>query len=155
MKRVRLSAIASALALAGCSGASLDTTTMPEPIRADYQVFAQRCSKCHTLARPLQAAPMSDEQWEMYVARMRRQPGSGISQDDQTAILRFLHHHSEELRHKKGKPPEPPAASSSSPAPESAAPPAASSPAPALTMPSAAPPAPPPPSAASSAPGAP
>ncbi|MBL8613533.1 MAG: hypothetical protein JNL38_39710 [Myxococcales bacterium] len=153
MNRAALSAVVLALAASGCTGAALDTTTMPEPVRADYQVFAQKCSKCHTLARPLQAAPMSDEQWEMYVTRMRRQPASGISAEDQTAILRFLHHHSEELRQKKGKPPEPPAAPSSpasAPAPSPSPPP--------LTMPLAPPPsatAPAPAPASSTTPGAP
>jgi hypothetical protein len=60
-------------------------------VRADYDVFAQRCSKCHSLQRPLNASVDDDEHWVHYVAKMRRQPGSGISERDGEAILRFLH----------------------------------------------------------------
>jgi hypothetical protein len=74
---------------------------LPENIRGDYAVFAARCSKCHALARPLSAGITDDEQWELYVNRMRRQPGSGISMDDQGAVLRFLRHYAGELRAKK------------------------------------------------------
>jgi hypothetical protein len=40
----------------------------------------------------------------MYVARMRRQPASGISGEDSAAVLRFLHYFSVEERRRKGKP---------------------------------------------------
>jgi len=68
----------------------LDATKVPEDIRADYDLFTRRCSKCHSLARPLQSGITDDAQWALYVTRMRRQPGSGISPDDQEHILRFL-----------------------------------------------------------------
>lgn len=70
-------------------------------MRGDYEVFAQRCSKCHTLARPLNSGITEDEFWTLYVARMRRMPGSGISPEDETRILRFLKFFSAEQR--KGK----------------------------------------------------
>jgi len=60
-------------------------------LRADYQVFAVRCSKCHSLARPLNSGITDDNHWDQYVARMRRQPGSGINQVNAVTILRFLH----------------------------------------------------------------
>ena len=68
-------------------------TTLPNrpDLRANYQVFAVRCSKCHSLARPLNSGITDDNHWDQYVARMRRQPGSGINQVDAVAILRFLH----------------------------------------------------------------
>ena len=68
-----------------------DPSTMPEGIRADYQVFADRCSKCHSLSRPLGSGIDSDEHWQLTVERMRRHPGSGISKEDTVVILRFLH----------------------------------------------------------------
>ncbi len=64
---------------------------MPADVRADYAVFALRCSKCHSLARPLNSGIDDDEYWKMYVERMRRQPASGISVADTVPILRFLH----------------------------------------------------------------
>lgn len=72
----------------------LDPGQMPQDVRADYALFAQRCSKCHTLSRPLQSGISDDTYWAAYVERMRRQPGSGISPDDATHILRFLHYFS-------------------------------------------------------------
>ncbi len=77
---------------------------------ADYTLFTLRCSKCHSLARPLNSGIDSDEYWQLYVAKMRRQPGSGISADDAVAILRFLHSYSVEQRRKKELKLEPPAA---------------------------------------------
>ena len=65
---------------------------MPEEVRSDYALFAQRCSKCHSLSRPLQSGITDDRYWEDYVERMRRQPSSGISIEDTVFILRFLHY---------------------------------------------------------------
>jgi hypothetical protein len=98
------------LLLAGCPGErseGLDPSTLPADVRADYAVFSQRCSKCHSLARPLNSGIDDDEFWAMYVARMRRQPGSGISPEDSVVVLRFLHYYSLEERRKKGLPPLP------------------------------------------------
>lgn len=102
----------------GCAGdkrrESLDPSTMPENVRADYEVFARKCSKCHTLARPLNASITDDQQWVRYVNRMRRQPASGISPTDQEVILRFLRYYAADLRRIEAErhgapPPAPPA----------------------------------------------
>jgi hypothetical protein len=99
--------------LSGCErGEGLDRTKLPDNIRADYDVFARKCSKCHSLARPLTANITDDEQWILYVNRMRRQPASGISLTDQQAILRFLKYYAADLRRvqaekNSGGPPSP------------------------------------------------
>ena len=42
------------VAASGCThGEGLDRGKLPENIRADYDLFARKCSKCHSLARPL------------------------------------------------------------------------------------------------------
>ena len=92
--------------VAGCSSSrradGLDPSSLPEEVRSDYQTFAQRCSKCHALARPLNAGITDDGFWRIYVARMQRMQGSGISEEDATRILRFLHYYSvEQLKAKK------------------------------------------------------
>jgi hypothetical protein len=93
-------------------GEGLDPSKMPENVRADYEVFAHKCSKCHSLARPLSANITDDEQWVLYVNRMRRQPASGISYTDQEAILRFLRYYAADVRRiqaeKNGGAPVPP-----------------------------------------------
>jgi hypothetical protein len=53
-------------------------------------VFARRCSRCHTLARPLNAQIRDPQHWVRYVTRMRRNPGSGINPQDAELILNFL-----------------------------------------------------------------
>lgn len=92
------------LAGGGCATSGregLDVAQLPEAVRPDYQLFARRCSKCHSLARPLGSGITDDEVWIAYVNRMRRQPGSGISPQDATPILRFLHYYSSEQRRLK------------------------------------------------------
>jgi hypothetical protein len=93
--------------LFGCPAERLEgigpVDALPPAVRADYEVFAQRCSKCHSLARPLNSGIEDDEFWKMYVARMRRQPGSGISVEDTVGILRFLSFYSREQRERRTK----------------------------------------------------
>jgi hypothetical protein len=99
-------AIITVLWLAGCatgrSREGLDPSQVPAEVRADYDLFALRCSKCHSLSRPLNSGIDDDQVWINYVARMRRQPGSGISFDDGQRILRFLHYYALEQRRLKG-----------------------------------------------------
>lgn len=109
MKRVLLSLLLLIL-LPGCRTSSTqreaegaDTTSMPPEIRADYEVFALRCSKCHSLSRPLNSGIDDDNYWRDYVARMRRQPASGISPQDEVVILRYLHYFSVQQRREKAK----------------------------------------------------
>jgi hypothetical protein len=111
--RVLGALLAVALSLATAGGCTpregLDPSKLPENIRADYDVFARKCSKCHSLARPLNSNISDDEQWVLYVNRMRRQPASGISPEDQTVILRFLRYYAAELRRKQAEKNAPPA----------------------------------------------
>jgi hypothetical protein len=105
-----------ALSAAGCGSSAtrsegLEPSTLPAELRADYAVFAQRCSKCHSLARPLTSGISDENYWALYVARMRRQPGSGITLEDAGPILRFLHYYSIEQLRKNEKPVSPPASS--------------------------------------------
>jgi hypothetical protein len=97
----------------GCPGAGrgdgLEVSKLPPETRADYAVFAQRCSKCHSLARPLESGITEDSFWVAYVSRMRRQPSSGISPADEVPILRFLHYYSETQRHRDEATPATPA----------------------------------------------
>ena len=67
----------------------------PEPVRQAYDLFAARCSRCHTLSRPLNAPIYEHAHWENYVGRMRRHPGSGISVEDANRILVFLKYYAD------------------------------------------------------------
>lgn len=68
----------------------------PAPVKEAYGLFTVRCSRCHTLSRPLNAAIYDFSHWQNYVARMRRQSGSGISKADAEKILVFLHYYSKQ-----------------------------------------------------------
>ena len=71
-------------------GDRVDVSGYPPEIRSAYRVFALRCSRCHTLARPLNAHISDEQHWVRYVTRMRRTPGSGINRHDADVILKFL-----------------------------------------------------------------
>jgi hypothetical protein len=72
----------------------LDEARLPTEVRADYDLFADRCSRCHSLSRPLDSGITDMNHWRNYVTRMRRQPSSGISPADVEPILRFLEYYS-------------------------------------------------------------
>jgi hypothetical protein len=80
----------------GCAGNEarrgdrVDVSGYPEEIRDAYRVFEFRCSRCHTLARPLNARIDDPQHWVRYVRRMRRQSGSGIDEKNGETILKFL-----------------------------------------------------------------
>jgi len=71
----------------------LDPAILPPDVGAPYALFSDRCSKCHSLARALNASGNTKEYWDDCVERMRRQPGSGISVEDTTVVLRFLYYY--------------------------------------------------------------
>lgn len=97
--------LGAALLAVGCrpSRDGIDPATLPVEMRSDYEVFARRCSKCHSLARPLTSGITDNAQWVSYVTRMRMQPGSGITEGDQVVILRFLKFYSAEEVRKKAE----------------------------------------------------
>ncbi len=104
--RALVLAVLGGLAAWGCASwarEGLDPATMPADLRPDYALFALRCSKCHSLARPLTSGIDDDNYWIDYVARMRRQPASGITAEDTVGILRFLHYFSMEEKRRSGK----------------------------------------------------
>lgn len=67
----------------------VDVSKYPAEMQTAYKTFSKRCSKCHTLARPLWTRFTADE-WEKYVKRMRRKPGSGIKAEEAKTIYEFL-----------------------------------------------------------------
>lgn len=98
-------AVALALGGAACAGGlenrhgnTLDVSAYPKEVQEAYPVFARRCSRCHTLARPLNARIDDPEHWQRYVYRMRMQPGSGINRANGEIILRFLTYYATHVR---------------------------------------------------------
>lgn len=67
----------------------IDVSAYPEPMQKDYKLFASKCSKCHTIARPINTT-MTAPEWERYVKRMMHKPNSGISDSQGKDIYEFL-----------------------------------------------------------------
>lgn len=92
------------------SGDRIDVSKYPSDIQDAYRVFAVRCSRCHTLARPLNARIRDPEHWVRYVTRMRRNQSSGINAKDAEIILRFLLYYTRQVTaEEEGVPPAGPA----------------------------------------------
>lgn len=68
----------------------IDVSKYPKDMQDKYKVFNVKCGKCHTLARPINCDFALEDEWERYVKRMMRKPGSGINADDGKAIYEFL-----------------------------------------------------------------
>jgi hypothetical protein len=66
-----------------------DQPHTPPAIRNACMLAEQRCSRCHDLER-IQLAHPDLIDWPVYVDRMRRMPGSGITVDEASVILRCL-----------------------------------------------------------------
>lgn len=67
----------------------IDVSSYPEPMQKAYKTFESKCSKCHTIARPINTTMTKDE-WERYVKRMMHKPNSGISNSQGKEIFDFL-----------------------------------------------------------------
>lgn len=70
--------------------AKIDVSKYPADIKARYKVFTDKCSKCHTIARPINCEFALDDEWERYIKRMMNKGGSLISSSDGKQIFEFL-----------------------------------------------------------------
>jgi len=69
--------------------AKIDVSSYPPAMQSGYKTFSDKCSKCHTIARPINTT-MTKEEWERYVKRMMHKPNSGISDNQGKTIFDFL-----------------------------------------------------------------
>jgi hypothetical protein len=69
--------------------ATINVSQYPPEQQKAYKLFSDKCSKCHTLARPINTT-MTDPEWARYVKRMMHKPNSGISDNQGKAIYEFL-----------------------------------------------------------------
>ena len=81
------------LLVTACASRPFDIRAAPADVQDAYKVFSYRCSKCHSLSRPLNARVWTAQHWDRYVERMRRMPTSGITPADAQKILTFLHYY--------------------------------------------------------------
>ena len=67
----------------------IDVTTYPRKMQETYKLFTRKCSRCHTVARPINSAFPSEE-WRKYVYKMMKKPGSGLTLKTADKIIEFL-----------------------------------------------------------------
>ena len=67
----------------------IDVAAYPPEMQQAYKVFAGKCSKCHTIARPINTT-MTRPEWERYVKRMIHKPNSGINDKQGKQIFDFV-----------------------------------------------------------------
>ena len=80
----------------------VDVSNYPSEVQDAYRMFAAKCSKCHTLARPINTDLTADA-WKMYVKRMSNKPDSNITPDQAKQIYSFLKFYQAEKDAKAGK----------------------------------------------------
>lgn len=69
--------------------ATVNVSSYPQEQQKAYKLFVDKCSKCHTIARPINTT-MTHDEWERYVKRMMHKPNSGISDGQGKTIFEFL-----------------------------------------------------------------
>lgn len=75
---------------------SIDVSNYPVEFQDTYKkLFIVKCSKCHNIARPINAE-FTAEEWERYVKRMMRKPGSNIAPAEGKKIIEFLKYYTEQ-----------------------------------------------------------
>jgi hypothetical protein len=70
--------------------AKIDVSKYPKDMQDKYKLFSVKCSKCHTLARPINSDYVLEDEWERYVKRMMHNAGTFISPDEGKSIYEFL-----------------------------------------------------------------
>ena len=85
-------------------GKGKEQTLVRDQFAADqqprYDMFAQKCTRCHELARPISAllsgvTPLSADKFDeegikKYVVKMMRKPNSGIVKEEARELIQFL-----------------------------------------------------------------
>ncbi len=67
----------------------IDVSEYPEEMQTLYAIFTRKCSRCHTIARPINS-DFKAEEWRKYVLKMMRKPGSGLNPKTAEQIIKFL-----------------------------------------------------------------
>lgn len=72
---------------------TVDVAAWPEEEQRRYPLFRVKCSRCHSIARPINSR-FDHRQWRIYSKRMARRPNSAIKDAQLEEIYAFLRHYS-------------------------------------------------------------
>jgi hypothetical protein len=75
---------------------TIDVSRYPPEQKKNYEMYAAKCSKCHPLARSVNAR-FSAQEWKKYMKRMIRRPNSGINEEQAASVYDFLKYYSAQL----------------------------------------------------------
>ncbi len=76
----------------------IDVSGYPADQQKKYAVYAQKCAKCHPLARSVNSH-FKAEEWKRYMKRMLRRPNSGINEEQAQLIYDFLKFHATRMNY--------------------------------------------------------
>ncbi|MEK7389045.1 MAG: hypothetical protein AAB036_05050 [Elusimicrobiota bacterium] len=80
---------------------TVDVSRYPAAQQRNYEVYVRACSRCHTLARSINAPYVNRAWWEFYITNMRlrsRLRGERLDPGDIRPVLDFLDHDSYERK---------------------------------------------------------
>ena len=80
---------------------AIDVSAYPAERRRGYEVYARACSRCHSLARSINAPDVSRGWWEFYMTSMRVRAkfrGEPLTKPEIRAVLDFLVYDSNERK---------------------------------------------------------
>ena len=70
---------------------TIDVSKYPKEMQDIYKkTFTPKCSKCHTIARAINAPYVLPEEWKNYIKKMMKKPGSGLNPRASKDIYKFL-----------------------------------------------------------------
>jgi len=71
----------------------IELSSLPLEQRPRYELFAEKCKRCHSLGRSLLSGKRPED-WRQYARRMMKMAGKGLSEDDAFEIIDFLEYYS-------------------------------------------------------------
>lgn len=80
---------------------TIEVSKYPQEMQDTYKnVFSKKCSKCHSLGRPINT-DKTPEDWDKYVDKMMKKPNSNIDKKSAEKIKQFLIYDQKNRKDKK------------------------------------------------------
>lgn len=70
--------------------ATIDVSKYPPDKQQAYKLFEERCAKCHTLARSVNANLFGEDAWKPVINTMATRAGSDVKPEEEKVLLDFV-----------------------------------------------------------------